>query len=203
MADTNWTLTVDLTGVELFNPLMMDRFPEGVFEVDILSASREPSKNGKADNGVFEVACVAPVAQKGKRARIYLNMGDLENKDSLNAKKWKTLAQAVAKDPAALEKGRVNLTPKLFVGKRVLMFCQPAPEGVKDEQGRRPLDNLSFVTQDQAKKLMEQIAMRAPAGATATGAQTFDVQGGTPGNGAPRPETTSGALEAAAAAIDL
>lgn len=207
MADTaqqekSWALTIDVSGTELFNPGQFDRFPEGVFEMEIMATNREPSKSGKADNVVFDVMCVAPATAKGKRTRVYLNTGDLDDPTSLNRKKWKNLLSTVAKDPASLEKGRVNIGPKLFNGKRVLMHCLPAPEGVKDEQGRKPLDNLTFVTPDQGKKLLEALAQKSPAGATATGAQTFDVQGGTPGNGAPRPES-GGALESAAGAIDL
>lgn len=198
--EKSWTLTIDVSGTELFNPGMFDRFPEGVFEMEIQATSREPSKSGKADNVIFDVACVAPAQHKGKRTRVYLNTGDLDDPNSLNRKKWKNLLSTVAKDPAALEKGRVNIGPKLFNGKRVLLHCQPAPEGVKDDQGRRPLDNLTFVTADQAKKLMETLAQKAPAGATATGAQSFDVQGGAAsGNGAPRPDA-GGALEQA---VDL
>jgi hypothetical protein len=189
-------LSINVAGTKYFDPsAMIDKLSAGVHPVEITAfVAREPSKNGGADNSVVSFK-VVDGADKGKSGKIWLGT-DVSDKDGIAAKKWKTFLASVVKDPAILEKGNVNVTEKFLVGKKSLVYCQPAPDGAKRADGKKEYDNLTFVTAELAKGL--RAAHSPPSGATATGKQDFQVEGGAPGasGGAPRPDAAVGGAEA-------
>lgn len=191
MAEASWNLKVNVSGEKFFEPGTFDRLSDGVHAVKILQTTREEAKGeGKADNIVFSVE-VVDGPDKGKKARMWMTT-DLGETGSIQRRHWKNLLTCVAKDPAVLEKGELNIGPKTFADKNAFVFVQNPPDVGTKKDGKTVYANLNFVTMEQAKKL------KADAGAKASGkangaTKEFEVSGGAGG----------GTAEAAAELGDL
>jgi len=172
----DWSLQLNVAGQALFEPGMsIDRVPTGPYAAVIDETERDASKTaGSCDNIIFNLDVTEP-AEKGKKLKIWMPI-DPNVGEGIVGRKWKNLLVTVAKDPAAVEKGNLNLTPKLFAKKPCFVYVQDVPG--KDARGRDNLQNLSFITKEMYEKFKAE--GRGAAGATATGTQgaAMEVKGG-------------------------
>src|SRR6266702_5762451 len=160
MAQKDWAISINVAGQALFEPGdAFERVPTGPYAAVIASTER---------------------SEKGKKLRIWMPI-DGNVGEGIVGRKWKNLLVSVAKDPAVVEKGSVNINAKFFEKKPCFIYVQDVPG--KDAKGRDNLQNLTFISKEMYEKFKVE-GKGAAAGASATGSQgSMTVSGGATPNG--------------------
>ncbi|SRR6266702_1907943 len=181
MAQKDWAISINVAGQALFEPGdAFERVPTGPYAAVIASSERDASKTaGSCDNIIFSLDVTEP-SEKGKKLRIWMPI-DGNVGEGIVGRKWKNLLVSVAKDPAVVEKGSVNINAKFFEKKPCFIYVQDVPG--KDAKGRDNLQNLTFISKEMYEKFKVE-GKGAAAGASATGSQgSMTVSGGATPNG--------------------
>jgi hypothetical protein len=182
----SWSIELNLSGRKEFVPSEgIDRVPSGPYSVLIEKTAQVPKKDGDGpDNILFYLKVTEPGAGLGKKLRVYLPIDPTANE--LIADKWFTVACAVARDPAALQKGKLKHSPSLYNGKSCWVYVQDNPGVSKDPKtgkDRQNLQNVSFTSKVQYDKF------KAEQGASGAGTSGGAASGGsmtvTNGNATP------------------
>lgn len=202
MGNKNWTLSLNLAGVEGFTPGGgMDRLTTGPYAVVIEDTEQVEKSDGNGpDNIAFTTKVVEKGEHEGKTVRFWLSI-DQNSGKGMNAKKWLNLLSTVAKDPAAVAgKGGVTISPKSLNGKTAYIYYQEVPGKVvrngKEYDAFPNVDPITKAQYDEYKTKGNGPGMK-PAGATAVGTQGSSMTQSTP-NGTPQvtggAPTTAGAV---------
>lgn len=155
----NWSLQVNVAGVQPFEPGAFTRVPEGPYAVLITDSEMKAAKDPQgAPNLVFDVKIIEAGASQGVTAKLYVGT-DLTKEG--NKKHLRALLLGVGANAAALDGGAVAITAEMFIGKTAFIYVE-SREG-KDGQGRDMLDNRNFIAPAFYEKKKAEIAGR-PAG---------------------------------------
>lgn len=176
----NWNITVNVAGVQPFEPGAFARIPEGAYAVQIVDTELTQKDPSKAASLSFDVKVLDAGPAQGMTGKVFVGT-DL-TKDG-NKRHIRGLLLGVGATVAALDAGNVNLSADMFVGKQAYMFVETR-EG-KDDNGKPLYDNRNFIAPAYYEKKKAEAAQKTTG--LIPGTAPAGIAGLAAGQGAPAP----------------
>jgi hypothetical protein len=187
----NWTLQVNVAGVQPFEP-GGKRLPEGAYAVVIKDSDMKQSDPSKPASLGFKFAVAEEGEFKGVEGMVFVST---DFSKDFHKKHMRALLLGMGAKPEALDNGTLNLDASLFAGKTAYIFVETRDGEVEvDGKKVKQYDNRNFIAPAYYEKWKAENkgAKAQPAPAGANGAASGGGLGSLAGAGAASPSPFGG-----------